>query len=378
MATIGELARQVAESHRIYDSAFRSLTASTAMKAAQIALAERAAFEKSSIASLSSALSQIVKLDTTSSSIRALAAANASINSLVESTRVMDSVMRSAIEHNQWWREMMKSVALRDQVADLALKRHTSSMLSVSLATQTKFMQLESHRLGAVVHAAQSFQESLHSSLDRFTMSYDRLFDFIGAQPSTIAELAPEVTQRPPLEVYREVDLLEKITIPEDEQSPTDDERIGLVSEDRPLEDWLQQLDPNLVNLLLGARSAIRGSNPDRARHVTTSVRELFTHVLHHLAPDDSVRGWTIADDLFHKGRPTRRARLLYINRGINIDPLSDFVDADVNSSHTLINALHAGTHGITSRLTDRQLQAIVNRVESLLLFLFRLNDTNQ
>lgn len=378
MATIGELARQISESRRVYDSAFRSLTASSAMDAARKALAERTALEASSIAALSSSLSQISKLDTASSSIRALTKANASIKCMFESTGRMDTAMRSAIESNRRWQEMTKTIALRDEVTALTLKRHTSSMLSASLAAQSKFMQLESHRLGAAVHAAASFQESLRSGLDRFTTTYDRLFDFIGAQPATLAELAPVVTQRPPLEVYREADLLEEITIPEDEQSPSEDEGIGLAPEERPLEDWLHQLDPNLANMLRGARAAIRESNPDRARHVTTSVRELFTHVLHRLAPDDGVRGWNRADNYYQNGRPTRRARLLYINRGINVDPLSEFVDADVDSALTLINALHAGTHGITSRLTDRQLQAMVDRIESLLVFLFRLNASNE
>lgn len=378
MATIGELSRQIAESHRIYDSAFRTLEASTAMYSARRTIAERAAFEKSAIAALSSSLSQISSIDIVSSSILALTRANASINSIAKSTYLEDSAMRSVIEHEQPWQEITKSIALRDQVAELALKRHTSSMLSASLSALSKTMKLDSYRIGAAIQATDSFAQSLHSGLDKLTASYDRLFDFIGSKTFSIAEFAPVVTQRPPLEIFREADVLEEITIPEDEQIPLDEREIALMPEERPLDDWLQQLDPNLRHLLHGARSAIRESNPELARHVTTSLRELFTYVLHRLAPDDGVRTWTNANDLYHNGRPTRRARLLYINRGINVDPLSDFVNTDIDSALTLIDALNAGTHALTSRLTDRQLRAMVDRIESLLLFLFRLNATNE
>jgi len=378
MATIGELARQIAESYSIYDSAFRSLTTSTAIDVARKTIAERAAFEKSSIATLSSYLNHISNLDTLSPSIRALTHANASINSIAESTRLFDSATHSVIERERCWQEITKNITISNQVADLTLKRHTSSMLSASLAAQSKMIQLDSYRLGAAIQAAESFDRSFRSFLDKLTTSYDRLFDFIGSQPSGLAYLAPVVTQRPPLEIYREADLLEEITIPENEQVPPDEHDIALVSEERPLEDWLQQIDPNLVNLLHGARSAIHESNPDRARHVTTSLRELFTHVIHLLAPDDSIRTWTNAYDLYHNGRPTRRAKLLYINRRINVDPLSSFVNSDVDSAITLIDALNAETHGITSRLTERQLQAMVYRIEYLLLFLFHLNATNE
>lgn len=376
--TIADVARQIAESHRLYDSAFRSLTASTAMGAALKALAERAAFEKASIASITSSLSELSKLGTLSSPIRALTEANASIKSIFESTRFIDSAMRSALEHQRQWQEMTKNLVFSSQLAELTLRRHTSAMLSASLAAQSKLMDLQPYRLGAAIHAAESLQESLRLGLDKFATSYNKLFDFIGHRPSIIAELVPIVTQRPPLEVFREAELLEEITVPEDEQEAPYEYEVAVVPEERSLEDWLQEIDTGLRTLLRGAREALNSSNPDRARHVATSVRELFTHVLQRLAPDGGIRVWTTDTHYYHNGRPTRRARLLYINREINVDVLSDFVDADVNSALTLIDALHAGTHGITSRLTDRQLRALVDRMESLLLFLLRLNATNE
>jgi hypothetical protein len=377
-ATIGDVARQIAESHRLYDSAVRSLTASTAMDAALKALAEHAVFEKASIASITSYLSELSKLDTLSSSIRAMTGANMSIKSIFESTRSLDSVMRSALEHQRRWQEVTKSLDLSGQLAEITLRRDTSAMLSASLAAQSKLLELQPYRLGAAIHATPSLQESLRLGLDKFSTNYNNLFDFIGHRPSIIVELEPVVTQYPSLEVFHEAELLEAITVPEDEQEAPDEYEVPVVPEERSLEDWLREIDTDLPSLLQGAREALKTANPDRARHVATSVRELLTHVLHRLAPDDGIRAWTTDPHYYDNGRPTKRARLLYINREINVDVLSGFVDADVNSALTLINALHGGTHGITARLTDRQLRALVDRMESLLLFLFRLNSTNE
>ena len=375
--TITDVARQIAESHHLYDSAVRSLTASTTMDTAFKALAERTAFEKASIASITSSLSALSKLDTLSSSIRAMTAANTSIKSIFESTRSIDSVMRSALENQQRWQETMKNLDRNSQLAELTLRRDTSAMLSASLAAQSKLLELQPYRLGATIHAAASLQESLRLDLDTFATSYNKLFDFIGHRPSIIVDIEPIITQYPSLEVFREADLLKEITVPEDEQEGLDEYEVPVVPEKRSLEDWLREIDTGLPTLFQGACEALNTANPDRARHVATSIRELFTHVLHRLAPDDGIRDWTTDVRYYDKNRPTRRARLLYINREINVGVFSSFVDADVNAALTLIDALQAGTHGITSRLTDRQLRALVDRMESLLLFLFRLNSTN-
>ena len=84
--------------------------------------------------------------------------------------------------------------------------------------------------------------------------------------------------------------------------------------------------------------------NPDRARHVTTSVRELFSQVLHGLAPDEEVRAWSSNEQHFQNRRPTRRARLLYICRHINSDPLTRFVEDDVQAALSFVEALNADT----------------------------------
>ncbi len=375
---IADGARLFTQSHRAYDSAIRSLTASTAMGVARKALAEREFLEKSSIKSIASSLNKLAGVHTISPSVRAMTKANASIKSIFESTRSMDSAMRTTLERDRHWQKMTKNLSLSGQLTTLTIGYHTSSMLSASLTAQSKIMQVNSFPLGVAIHASKSLQQSLHFGLDKLASNYNKLFNFIDDRASTLAEFAPDVTRYPPIEVLREAELLKEITVPEDDREVLDKDEVAIVPDERSLEDWLHELDPGLTNILNGARDALISSNVDRARHVTTSIRELFTHVLHRLAPDDGIKAWTTDDGYYHQGRPTRKARLLYINRGINLNPLSDFVDADVNAALTLIKALHSGTHGISPSLNDRQLRAMVDRMESLLLFLFRLNTRNK
>ena len=154
---------------------------------------------------------------------------------------------------------------------------------------------------------------------------------------------------------------------PEVEEGVRSEYEVPAVRERRSLEWGLSRLDPDLLNLLQGARAALNTVNPDRPRHVIVSLRELVTHVLHLLAPDVSIQNWNSDPDCYHNGRPTRRTRLLYINRNINSGPLSKSFGAHVTWALTLMDELNAGSHVISSRLTEQELQALVVETESLL-----------
>ena len=96
----------------------------------------------------------------------------------------------------------------------------------------------------------------------------------------------------------------------------------------------LRSVDPALVQLYVGAREALHGTNADRVRHVLSSLRELWNHLLRRLAPDENIYTWIPEDttDLLHEGRPTRRARVLYVCRDLDCDSLSDFLVQDTRA----------------------------------------------
>ena len=145
--------------------------------------------------------------------------------------------------------------------------------------------------------------------------------------------------------------------------------RASLASGMETLEYRLAHLDPGLPKMLSGARAALNTPNPDRARHVIVSLRELVTHVLHRLAPDECLCNWINDESLLDDGRPTREARLRYIHREISSGILSKPIKYHLKWGIALIRILNRETHVVSSRLNDQELLALHSATESLLHF---------
>jgi hypothetical protein len=98
------------------------------------------------------------------------------------------------------------------------------------------------------------------------------------------------------------------------------------------------------------------------------------------LAPDDSVAAWIpgIANqkDLLHEGKPTRRARVLYVCRELNDDPLTDFLMHDTQALVKLIEFFNR-VHELETKLTDKQVRAIVLKTDSWLMYILQISAGN-
>lgn len=142
----------------------------------------------------------------------------------------------------------------------------------------------------------------------------------------------------------------------------------------------LQQVDPGLARPYIGARDALYGNNADRARHILSSLRELWNHLLRRLAPDDLVAAWipcvSNQKDLLHDGKPTRRARVLYVCRELNNDPLTDFLMHDTRALVKLIELFNR-VHELETALTDEQLRAILLKTDSWLMYILQISSGN-
>jgi hypothetical protein len=139
------------------------------------------------------------------------------------------------------------------------------------------------------------------------------------------------------------------------------------------LEFLLKKIDPRFCTLWQGAHLAAASSNPDRVRHACVSIRELFTHVLHFLAPDEQICKWTSDPCRFHNGRPTRKSRFLYLFRPATSGALSDYLFAEITSLVALANVLQEGTHGIGVHLSPLELKLIFDRIEGALCTLIEM-----
>ena len=92
------------------------------------------------------------------------------------------------------------------------------------------------------------------------------------------------------------------------------------------------------------------------------------------LAPRDSVLAWVPpeSNDLLHNGKPTRRAKVLFVCRTINHGPLVDFVDKDTEAFLKYYDVLNK-VHSLQPKFTDKQLSALLARTDSYITFLIRI-----
>lgn len=142
----------------------------------------------------------------------------------------------------------------------------------------------------------------------------------------------------------------------------------------------LQQVDPRLARPYIGARDALYGNNADRARRILSSLRELWNHLLRRLAPDDLVAAWipgvSNQKDLLHDGKPTRRARVLYVCWELNNEPMIDFLIHDTRALVKLIELFNR-VHELETELTDEQLRAILLKTDSWLMYILQISSGN-
>jgi hypothetical protein len=96
-------------------------------------------------------------------------------------------------------------------------------------------------------------------------------------------------------------------------------------------------------------------------------LRELFTHVLHQLAPNNKIKNWSTSSKHYHNGNPTRRARLLHICRELNNKPCLNFLNIDIESVLDLLDLFQSGTHKVKTELSDEQLNLMLMRMEGVL-----------
>jgi Predicted pPIWI-associating nuclease len=290
--------------------------------------------------------------------------------------RTADSVHGFTHIHQTWSDaiEPMHSAAAQLEAAT----KLTLGNLAYRLTVTERLLagiDLETPRLAAVPPGLAV--SKLQQVVGDFTLKYERLAESIHSLPDLTrlpAFTLPGATR----EVFVTGYALETIFVPDKPQSERDESEIELIAE---VEEevsgciaLLQAVDPSLALPYVGARNALRGSNPDRARHVLSSLRELWGHLLRRLAPDDQVLTWATGEDteLFYEGRPTRKARILYVCRRLNHHALTDFVMQDTRALMKLVELFNR-VHELKPGLTDEQLRALLARTDSWLMYILQI-----
>jgi hypothetical protein len=335
-------------------------------------LQTQASLDRGVLGGIGPIMRRIAQIDTTTPAMRSLASVNINLSAIAAGVAVAKPALMKAFGDQAHIHDVYKGIGHSPATTSAFARMDMSRALSVSLAAQANLANMQGLSIGRLAGFDSLLSRTTTARLASFTRSYDSLIDAV-ATTASLAPHLPLITSSPPVEYYRQVELLKSVTTSEEQASDVDVVDAELTASLPKADVLLVAFDPSLQPLLAGAHESLRDDNPDRVRHVTVSLRELLNHVLHRLAPDEQVQEWARDRGLVDVGRPTRRARLLYICRSMECDALGKFLEQDAQSTLALMNALNSGTHVVTSQLTCGQLRALVLRMESLLVFLLQI-----
>lgn len=262
-----------------------------------------------------------------------------------------------------------------DVLSQFSVQSSIAKMTELSVFAEKSLVSFPWDNLGSKVNITDPTKDLISSNFLGVSKHYSSLLKSFEENPISFTKISPTLTKSAPIEYFTGANLLEAISA--DEEQIAEEEIIKneiLLENESSLTSYLSRLDTGLTKMWHGANAALSSSNPDKVRHFSVSIRELFTHVIHILAPDEQIKKWSNDSFLYDKGKPTRKARLLFICRNISNDPLTKFVEKDVSATVEFLGLFQEGTHTITASFSEHQLIALKARAESTLRFLLEID----
>lgn len=262
------------------------------------------------------------------------------------------------------------------------LAKDLSSVLRIaelSLAAQDRIAAVPFDSIGQLMGFDTAASEAAAMRFSTLAESYQGLTSRLRLG----RELPGILQELPSRELFASATTLVAISPAEAKEELLDDTELQSLATavETSLEDLLRREGPEFLQMYRGAREALLSSNPDRVRQALTSLRELVSHLLRKLAPDDEVRSWTSDPTHYHEGKPTRSARCQYVARNLG-DAAPDFarfLEADAAEARAVIKQLNDGTHSLVSMPPNVAIVVAV-RAEGLLKTLIvtaRASDEN-
>lgn len=295
-------------------------------------------------------------------------------------TSRLDNTFSQLARHSVEANRLIVASELTDIKSQLAMTSSLARTLNIENLTQISLNRLKLEGLGKSLLISNKIQTSIISSFNQFSNAYSRLVQ--SRDDISWGELPKQLTvEQPALEILESTSFLESISDPTlDEQFEIEKNlsRDEILAEIGGVEALLLEIDKGLLTMWRGAIEALESGHEDYARHCSVSLRELLTHVIHKLSPDNEIKKWATDTKLFDdKGRPTRKARLLFICRAVNHDVFTDFINKDIAATIEFFDLFQRGTHQINIPYTHKQLLTLKNKVGSTISFLiqtYRLN----
>ncbi len=306
--------------------------------------------------------------------------ASAAFVPLMEASQISLTLSKTLEAHGEQWSRykgiLHESLGALSPLTSTGIRDSMfASVAANSVLAGNALSHLDLARIGTAFNVPDDVRISVGAAVAGFSSSYRDLLESFQHPETSLFSLPPAIAYYPSVELVNNVSVAE-ISIEgeagKDSEIYAWQQEIAEDSSDSVVR-VLASVNPDWVPLLSGAREAIRSSNPDKVRQSVTSLRELSTHILHHLSPDDEIRKWSTSDDDFSNKRPTRKGRLRYIARNINHGPFTDFVDKDITALVAIFDMFQPGTHSLTPYFTEDQVKVLIARVGSSLLFLLRI-----
>jgi hypothetical protein len=261
------------------------------------------------------------------------------------------------------------SSLVRESIA--AIAEHANLQLHPSILFDVKIAQLNEAVTGAISSIHFEHLAALDRGLGhRLAGLSDSYRDIFARLPEVESGVTGFVTELPSRDmIVKSTIISSRATHFEPSEAQIDLEEPAYARSD--LDPMLMALDPDYVTVLDEVFDAFSRRSLGRKRHVLVSLRELITHVLHHLSPDNELRAWSTDPTHFHNNKPTRAARHLYICRFVNCGPYSEYVKKSSGMTTAFFDALN-GLHDVRPDIDEFQLRLMVTDALHILRFLLR------
>lgn len=252
----------------------------------------------------------------------------------------------------------------------------------LSILSEATLSGFQWNNVGQILKIEKERRARINDRFLSFSRSYSNLMKSFEIKTDWMKSYHPAIYSAPAIGYYTSSDLLSSITVKEPKLELAEEEEIvrtEIITETRStLAGHLTRVDPNLNQLWEGAKAALNSDHPDHVRHMSVSLRELLTHVLHKLAPDDGIREWSSDPEHYKNERPTREARLEFICRYVNHDNFRPFFKKDFAALLEFLDLFQRGTHAVTVSYSEKQLEALMIKTETTIRFMigiWLLND---
>lgn len=262
--------------------------------------------------------------------------------------------------------DALSTIDMQDQLLDA----HQITGTSISILKSISDFELQK-LWGA------EFTAKLLPSINDFGTAYEGVFKSLKLSDVAPSKIPSNLLESVAIEGFNQADLIAATSDSTERVEEEENSEIKkmIAIREKGLEGLLFELDPGLPKMLEGMREAYDAKGADWVRHFSVSARELFTHVMHILAPDKQLKEWSTSTSDYHNGKPTRQARLRYICRHVNVGEFTAFTEADCKAIQQFIDLFQNGTHAVSIKLSSSQLRAMKTRIETSIYYLIEVSE---